>query len=76
MWYYNIDERFGECGPFKANSKEQLADEMEPTLMEWATEEVEKHPGMEMEDCVAQIRASFINALVEVVKNGNSAEDK
>lgn len=57
MKYANTDERFGYAGPFEAESKEILADEMMPTLQVWADEANRD---------VADLREEFINALKEL----------
>ena len=58
--YYNTKEQFGWPGPFEANSKESLADEMLKTFNEWA--EDSEDPESEIE----QMRKSFIDGLEEV----------
>ncbi len=39
MKYYNTNEGFGEKGPFEAENREKLADEMMPIIRQWAEEE-------------------------------------
>lgn len=34
--FYNNDERYGWCGPFEAESRDELVDGMMPTFREWA----------------------------------------
>lgn len=34
--FYNNNDLYGYCGPFEAESKEALADEMKPSFDEWA----------------------------------------
>jgi hypothetical protein len=55
--FVNNNELFGYEGPFEAESKEALADEMMPTLIDWA-EESDRDP--------SDLRDEFIKSLVEV----------
>ena len=57
--YYNTNERYGWCGPYEAESKEQLADEMIPCFEDWASDA----------NCyvtVDEMREEFIAGLEEV----------
>ena len=58
--YYNSNDRFGDPGPFEANSRDELADEMMPTFREWAEET--DHPEHE----IAAMRELFIRGLEEI----------
>ena len=42
MRYYNTNEKYGEPGPFEAESKEALADEMMDTFKRWSFEKILK----------------------------------
>jgi len=69
--YYNNDERYGDCGPFGAESREALADEMEPTLREWAIDEYhQSDTDIDMDQfvtkAIAEMRTEFISGLEEV----------
>jgi hypothetical protein len=73
--FYNPNPEFGEGGPFKAESKEALADEMRDCFKRWA-EEVwlndddalgDKKEYMELE--ISKMRKSFIDGLEEVEDN-------
>jgi len=57
--YRNNNGAYGESGPFKATSREALADEMMPTFEEWADQ-----PGATQ--TVEQMRREFIAGLERV----------
>lgn len=72
--YYNNNEMYGDCGPFEAESKEDLADEMTETFESWADEEImrlrdlngvwpARHVRFEI---IEQLREDFINVLDEL----------
>jgi hypothetical protein len=69
--YYNTNERYGEAGPFEAQSRERLADEMTDTFRKWAREFA---IGSRIEDPTADVdemaemlrmRSEFIEGLEE-----------
>jgi hypothetical protein len=62
-WYYNHNSAFGDSGPFEADSKETLANEMEDLFYIWAKEK-NKTQG--------EIRNAFIAGLELTDENGNS----
>ncbi|RLC85442.1 MAG: hypothetical protein DRJ03_11700 [Chloroflexi bacterium] len=55
----NNNPAYGDMGPYKAESFEALADEMEPVLKDWANESGSK--------TVEDMRAEFIRGLTEIV---------
>jgi len=57
--YRNNTDAYGESGPFKATSREALADEMMPTFEEWADQ-----PGATQ--TVDEMRLEFIAGLERV----------
>ena len=74
--YYNSDEQYGDAGPFEANSREGLADGMQPTFEAWAEEaylhdcdrarelgEPEPNRNGYIEQAISEMRIGFINAL-------------
>jgi hypothetical protein len=58
MKYYNTDDRYGDCGPFEAESKEALIDEMNSTFLEW----INQGSNLSLDD----MRSEFRNALEEI----------
>lgn len=63
--YYNSKPEFGESGPFEAESKQALADELMPIIEQWASERSET-----TEECmekIKELRESFIAGLREVI---------
>ena len=60
--FTNTDSNFGMSGPFEAESKEALADEMTETFVEWATQA----RAYDIDIAVSVMRKQFIAALVEV----------
>ena len=60
--YYNNNERYGDAGPFEAESREALADEMMPTFELWAREAAARGEAAS----VAKMREEFITGLDEV----------
>lgn len=66
MKLYNTNEKYGDWGPFDAESKEALADEMGDLLRKWAAEKLgEKAMADELNDLLAMMRCEFIAGLVE-----------
>lgn len=65
--FKNIDQSFGEAGPFEAESREQLADEMMPTFELWAKEAEVRGETGDADALIKEMRENFINALEEVV---------
>jgi hypothetical protein len=72
--FLNTNERYGDDGPFEAESKEELADGMQDQFEVWAIEERSKlENGEAMTDeeadafdaqAIAEMREEFINGLV------------
>ena len=63
--FYNNNPDFGTSGPFEAESKEALLDEMMPTIRQWAEEDDE--------ETVESLSEAFLNGLEEVTPR---AEDE
>jgi hypothetical protein len=73
MKYYNTNDTYGGSGPFEAESKEALADQMHATFQAWALEAVLKRDDIEptardwwVSESIDQMRAEFIAGLEEV----------
>lgn len=78
MKIINTNELFGDRGPFDADSFEALADEMMPTITDWAQEELSKFDDMvehyeaddvdrpQLHDIIQQMRDDFIDGLEEI----------
>lgn len=72
--FINTSEQFGDAGPFEAESKEALADEMQQSFEMWADEEMLRHheinevwPGRHVyHETIEQLRSDFIAGLKEV----------
>lgn len=71
--YRNTDESFGWVGPFEAESREALADEMMPSFEEWVNDayghwlqDAEEGEEFDRSGWIAQTREEFIAALDEV----------
>ena len=69
--FYNNNERYGDCGPFQAETREALADEMADTFEQWANEEYDRNEeqgnGEEFKkQAIAKMRSEFISGLDEV----------
>jgi hypothetical protein len=62
--FVNTDPGFGDVGPFEAESKEALVDQMESIFKQWAREESEGDPAL-FQDRLEGIRSDFLNALKE-----------
>ena len=74
--FYNTNERYGDSGPFEAESKDALADEMSDKFVEWATDEYTMlawtgniGDDVEMDDFIrertSEMRTEFITGLEE-----------
>jgi len=59
--FYNRNESFGACGPFRSESKEALADAMMPIFEEWYVENTEDSPSRE--EYVSEVKREFIAGL-------------
>lgn len=71
--FKNTCDSFGEPGPFEAESKEALADEMAPTLKTWVNEaeaswSQEYNTPFDREGWLHNTRLAFIRALEEVAE--------
>lgn len=64
--YYNNNPEFGMSGPFEAESKEQLSDEMQKTFECWAHQMEEWDDGTSKSTIIEHIIISFIAGLEEV----------
>jgi len=71
--FYNNNDAYGDSGPYEAESKEALADEVRETFEEFAKQlwfsddtetDLEKSEFMEIE--IARMREEFISGLDEV----------
>lgn len=62
--FYNTNDRYGVEGPFEAESREALADEMAPSFSDWADQNDPKTDA-EKAEIVAAMRAEFIAGLIE-----------
>lgn len=73
-FYYNNNERYGYCGPFDAESKDDLVSAMRPTFDEWADEKYTQFcdDGGDMDrdkfiaEAIAEMESEFYDALTEV----------
>lgn len=72
--YRNTDERFGFSDPFEAESREAMADEMQPSFETWADEAEARYyesgthqTAFDRDAWIANCREEFIDALEEVV---------
>lgn len=66
--FYNTNEKYGEAGPFEAESKSELAAGMISTFMEWANdkavaENMSKSDELEL---IAEMAAEFEAGLTEI----------
>lgn len=73
--YRNTNEAYGMPGPFEAESREALANEMMPTFREWAKQAFWRHDDSadatedELEfiaEYIGECRREFISSLEEV----------
>jgi hypothetical protein len=65
--FKNIDPRFGESGPFEAESKEELAYSMIACFQDWAWDLMSADDEWSvLEDKVKLIHDEFIKSLIEV----------
>lgn len=72
--FRNNNDKYGDVGPHEVESKEALADEMEPSFKLWAKTayylEMEEYPGVDPETFipkeVERMRREFIEGLEEV----------
>lgn len=74
--YYNTNEYFGEPGPFEAESKEALADEMTKSFEIWAIEYLDDQ-GNEWSDdevltVVDKLKREFVADLIPAAAVGQS----
>lgn len=67
--YKNTNDAYGLSGPFEAESREALADEMAETFREWAKSIRDREAGFvfDMDAELAAMRKEFIAGLEEVV---------
>ena len=67
--FRNTDERFGVPGPWEADSREDLADQMQETFDTWANEAEDRasQNGDEFDRAgwLEQTRQEFLGALIE-----------
>jgi len=66
MKFYNTNDKFGDPGPFEADSKEQLADEMLPTFTDWAIDTINNGDIRDINNIICEIREEFIKGLERV----------
>lgn len=68
MLFKNTNDAYGMSGPFEADSREALADEMMPTFERWAKEAYirDETDSFRVEDEIEKYRAEFIAGLEEV----------
>jgi hypothetical protein len=65
--FKNIDPRFGDSGPFEADSKEELASGMLGCFRDWAWDLMSDDDDWStIEEKVKLLRTEFIRCLVEV----------
>ena len=66
--YKNTNDAYGMSGPFKAESKEALADQMFETFKIWASEKVNSEEDLQedVDEDIAAMRAEFIDGLEQV----------
>ena len=62
--FYNTNDRYGYGGPFEAESREALADEMAPSFSDWADQKDPKTDA-EKSEMIAAMRAEYIAGLEE-----------
>jgi rubrerythrin len=70
--YRNTNSAYGMSGPFEAESREALADEMMPTFERWAKEAYirDYNDSFRVENEIEAYRAEFIAGLEEVEDEG------
>ena len=66
--YRNTNDAYGMSGPFNAESKEALADQMAETFKAWANEKVNSEEILpeDVDEEIAAKRAEFIDGLEQV----------
>jgi hypothetical protein len=64
--FYNNNDAYGEPGPFEAESREALADEMMPTFRKWALEAQTRGSESKLSSLIAEMRSEFITSLEEI----------
>jgi hypothetical protein len=64
--FRNNNGKYGDAGPFDAESKEELADEMMPTFELWAKEAAVRGETNDAESLVEEMRDEFISSLEEM----------
>lgn len=69
--YRNTNDAYGESGPFEAESREELADEMMPMIRTWAAEAVAKREADYIGDALPQPdgRAGEIEIQAQIFRN-------
>ena len=74
-FWINTDEKYGERGPFEADSKDELIEAMMPTIEKWADELWDRHciACMDADEPYGSEAKFFDHAITELTEGYRSA---